>query len=645
MPKTKEIPIDKDEQKKLVDQFELEYQLCYKKTQSKRATALKRLKLYNNQKRDQSKVGDPLLFAIFNTVLAALYNDRLSVRWEGKEDGDDEIAENLTAMAKHDYLLMEKDELDYDWIWDTGFFGEGHILLSDFDKKAIVPIAESIDPMCFIKDPRCESINGNQRGFGAAKFLGREICLAKYEMEAANKDLKTPVYFNIDGTKLKKDKDVKDLSDEAKQQRAEAQGKDSSLIDEEALTENYEYKLIQWFTHIKGKKYLLTFANNRQTLIRYQELDNDKWPVLERRLFPMSHGDVVSIPDLIEDKQRARSVMINLGMESAKADLYPMYLFDKSKITNPRDLDFDFNKFVPIKGDVDKAVRPIQKSVFHQQVNLILNLLDMSAQKAVASPDVAQGVQPKEDRTLGETEMVVGGKNLRHSLAAKIFGWSEKRFWRQWYWLYKKYLINKIDEKIIRLQGPLSPFRRKLTRENLIAKIDPDVFVESESISEYNQDKEFAKFSSFAQLVIQDPETNRRYIFRKLGRINGRTTQELALMFPASIDEMRAEDENQKIADNKLPMVNAMDDDIIHIEIHNKATDTGAKLAHIEAHKRMLMAKKENPEIFPQESPMDVQPVELPKAGGAGSNRREATTRGQQGQQGGEKSQPAEVSA
>ena len=55
-----------------------------------------RLKLNNNQKRDKSAVGDPLLFTIHQTVLASLYDDKLMVSHEGREAGDDEIAENLT---------------------------------------------------------------------------------------------------------------------------------------------------------------------------------------------------------------------------------------------------------------------------------------------------------------------------------------------------------------------------------------------------------------------------------------------------------------------------------------------------------------------------------------------------------------------
>jgi hypothetical protein len=41
----------------------------------------------------------------------------------------------LTDLAAHDYGVMEKDELDYDWDWDACFFGRGLLLLSEFDRS------------------------------------------------------------------------------------------------------------------------------------------------------------------------------------------------------------------------------------------------------------------------------------------------------------------------------------------------------------------------------------------------------------------------------------------------------------------------------------------------------------------------------
>ena len=595
-------------EKKFLDQFASEFNLCYDSTQTKRIRSLKRLKLFNNQRRDEAKVGDPLLFAIHQTVLANLYADRLSVVFGANEEGDAEVAENLTALAENDYRVMEKDILDYEWDWDACFFGEGYMLQHEFDRQTKTPIAELWDPMATILDPRRSSINGNQVGAGAAMFFGREVTMSKAQM------IKSGNYFNLH--KIRKDKDLKSLTSEASLARRQAKGMEVSDLKEEALTENYEYKIVQWFTHVDGKKYLTAVANNRNLIIRYQELNVEKWPLLERRIFPMSHGDVVSIPDLVEDKQRARAIMINLGMDSAIADLYSMYLFDKRKFANNQNFDFEFNKWIPVKGSVQGAAEPLQKSLFHQQVNLILNMLDTAAQKAVATPEVAQGVQPRVDRTLGETREVLAGKDTRHSLGAKIFGWSERRFWQQHYFIYKRSFKEELDKKVIRIQGPLAPAWRELTKDNVIAKVDPDVSIEVASIAEAERIKKFREFAQFAQIVIQDPTVNRRFTFRKLGQLNGLKKQTMVLMFPATIDEMRAEDENLKINKKELPKVNPLDEDIIHLEIHNKAADNKVKLVHCEAHKQMMMYKKEHPEQFPQEQmPMiNFKPVGAPGA-------------------------------
>jgi hypothetical protein len=574
---------------------------------------LRRLKIYNNQARDESKVGDPLLFTVFQTVFAALYDDRLSAVFEGNDEGDQDTAENLTDLAEHDYRVMQKDEADYDWIWDACFFGRGLLLLNEFDRSpgVMAPVTEVIDPVMWLRDPRATSVNGDQRGRGAMRFGGREISLAKWEMEAI------PGYKNLD--KLKKAKEYDSATDEVKQQRRAAHGASDTRNEEEALEENYEYTLLEWFTTVGGKKKIITTANGNKLVVREQEIDGDRWPIIDRTLFPVSHDwDGVSIPDLIEDKQRARAKMINLGLDAAIADLHPMYLYNKKKIRNKNDLNFAFNKMVGVSGDVNNAVVPMNKaSAVTQQVEYINNVLDVAAQKAVAAPEIAQGVSPAQQRTLGENELVAAARSARSSLSAAIFGWSERRFWNQWYWLYKKHFKDDIDEKIIRIKGPLATSWRTLTRENLVAEVDPDVYVESLRVAEANRKRDFAEFSAFAQIAMQDPQTNRRYLLRRLGRISRLKSAELFLMFPPTIDELKAEDENQHLNDNKFVELSAFDDDAVHLEKHKDAASTPATMAHIEAHKKMMMHKRENPQAFPrpalQQPGMDLNPVSAPQ--------------------------------
>jgi hypothetical protein len=117
------------------------------------------------------------------------------------------------------------------------------------------------------------------------------------------------------------------------------------------------------FTTVNGKKKIITTANGGKLVVREQEISGDRWPIIDRSLFPVSHDwDGVSISDLIEDKQRARAKMINLGLDAAIADLHPMYLYNKKKICNKNDLSFAFNKMVGVSGDVNNAVMPMTKA-------------------------------------------------------------------------------------------------------------------------------------------------------------------------------------------------------------------------------------------------------------------------------------------
>lgn len=605
---TSEEVLDQDELIAL--QVQEEWTVAYRAQEGKMQEQLRRLKLYNNQSRKKDKVGDPLLFTVFQTVLAALYDDRLISRWEGNEEGDTETAENLTALAEHDYRVMHKDEVDYDWIWDTCFFGRGLMLLHEFDRTegVMAPVPEVIDPMLWLRDPRASSVNGDLRGRGAMRFGGREINLSKSEMMAI------PGFYNLD--QLKKEKSPKNLTNQARQERQAAQGRDHARFMEDSLTENYEYNLTEWFTHIDGEKYIVTLANDRKVVVRKQKIKGNKWPIIDRTLFPIAHDwDGVSIPDLIEDKQRARSIMINLGMDAAIADLHPMYLYNKNKIRTETDLDFAFNKAIPVDGDPNSAYLPMQKSnAVTVQVQNILNMLDVAAQKAVSAPEVAQGVQPAEQRTLGENELVAAARGARMSLAVSVFGWSERRFWRQWYWLYKQHFKSDIDEKVVRIRGTLSTAWRTLNKDNITSRVDPDVYIESVRVAEAQRQREFQQLSNFVQLAMQNPEVNMRYLMRKLGRTSGIDTDELMLMFPPTIDELKSQDENQLLNENTFVEGSPYDDHIVHLEKHRDANPTPATLAHIEFHKNMMSLMRDNGLLErPQQGTNEVRTPEQPQ--------------------------------
>lgn len=585
---------EKKDFKSLIEQVETEYQLGWWAFKPKFDEFGVRLKLYNNQKRDKEAVGDPLLFTIHQTVLASLYDDRLGVTFVAREQGDEDVAENDTILAEYDAGEMEKDMLDYNWDWDATFYGTGLVCLMEFDRDRMLPIPEYWNRMTTIVDPRATSVNGDLRGRGRARFMGREVRLTKYDMDEAG------VYFNHASLK-NETKDLRSFTDEAETLSQDARGYQQTSKFTGLKGDNVDHRVLEWFTIWNGKRVFVTLAENRKKVIRFHELKTKDIPIIDRRIYPLPNSfDGISIPDLVEDKQRARAVLQNLGLKGAKANLHPMYLFNTNKIKNRADLNFDFNKFVGVDGAVDGAIQVMPKDQVKQEVGYIMDVLDSAAQKATSTPDIQQGVQSDTKRTATELSLQNQKVDTRYSLGAKIFGWSEKRFWRQWHNLYKEHFKDGIDEKIVRVAGALGADYRPFRREDIVSKTDMDVSVESRVLSEAKRFNKSRDFEGYLSVIAQDPNSNLRYGFKKLGKLKGLKKDEIDLLLPPIVEELRAEDENKLLEKDEIVEVLPTDDHITHLEIHNKLSDTPAKYAHIQAHKRAMLLARVRPDIIPQ---------------------------------------------
>lgn len=599
--------------KPLIDQIEREYRLAYDNMKPKWDEWEVRLKLYNNQKRDKEAIGDPLIFTIHQSVLAALYTDRLTSSFEAREDGDYERTEQLNPMAEFDYDEMEKDIIDYDWDWDTLFFGVGYTLMMEFDGEAQVPVPEVLDPMTVLMDPWAKSTQGvGRKHAGAAQFFGWEAGATIRELKDAG------VYFNLKNLKQDTGADpIRSLIDRNHDARNEAHGlanvRNKSY---QLLGDNRRHRVLNWITWYNGDLCFVTLAEDRSKVIRFQKLPRKIIPVVQRNLFPISHElHGVSIPDLVEDKQRARAVLQNLALKKAKLDVLPRYLYNSLKIKNRRDLDPEFNKHIAIEGDPSGAITPVQTNAVKAEVQYILDLLDTSAQRATATPEQQQGVPSTQRRTLGELQLVDANVDTRYSLAARIFGWSEKRFWQEWYFLYKEYFADTVDEKMVRIAGVGGPSWKKLTRENIIATVDPDVKIESKVIVDSERRQELATYRAYVGDIIADPNANVRYAFKHLGKLSGLRRDHIDRLLPQTPDELQADAENEALAKNQKAVVLPTDDDLTHLIMHDSAPDTPAKYAHINAHKRALLLKKTRPELFDQQGAFG-----MPDAGGGGMN-------------------------
>lgn len=595
----------------LTDQIKRERDFSRKSLDPKKDTWRNRLKLYNNQKKEAEANGDPLMFTVFQTVLASLYEDELSVGFNGTSEGDYEVAKNIEQMAESDRPRMELDELEYDYAWNACFFGRSYMLMQRFDRKAQIPVPEVIDPLTIERDPFANSVNGKGRDRkGASRFFGIERFVVPSELTEEQG------FFNVDKLTKTPEEDFTG-ADKDRQARADASGRSFERSQTE-LGCNTEYPVYQWFTHWKvmeeeeiedpktGQINTVQYENVRKvevwltadlkTVIKFEILKdyNGKhctdWPIIDRPLYPTAQDwDGVSIPDLTEDKQRTRAAIINLTVQGLKADLFPMYIYDKRKITNRNDLNFAFNKMVPSDGEVTNAITPMNKANPRMDmVSFVLDTLDQSAQRATATPEVQQGMVSGQARTLGELNLVAAKVDTRFTLSMKIWGWSAKRFWKRWWEQYMENMADDIDEKVIAISGVLGTSSRTFKKADLSLKGDPDITIESKIISESKRAMKLQSFTDISSIYAESGIINLTYQARKHFELAGLGKDEIEMLLPPSVDELVAEGENRELSQDKTTSIAEMDNHQVHIMVHARAKQTKALVAHIQAHQKAL---------------------------------------------------------
>lgn len=594
----------------LIKQIEVEYTLAHEHQRPELKKNLSYLKLYNNQKKNPELVSDVSLFSIMQTVLAALYVNSMNVVFDGNNDGGEDKAENVNDLAKYDHKNMQKHVLDYFWIFDACFLGYGLIGMEEFDREKMIPVPSYIDGMTFLRDPKATSPNGLMNGQGAMRFGGMPIEISKMDLNSKNG------YFDYDQISIEDEFDsmVKDAQNE----RDSASGFENTLnkdLSTKDMGDNILYPALKWYTHYKGDKVKVILANNRTKVIKFEVLGKHnkvKWPIIHRPLFPSSKSwSGTSIPDLIEDKQRHKSVLMNLSLRSVKSELYPIMLYAEGRIKNKADLKrMHERKLIGIKGegDVRNAAAPLNKATPRMDlVDFILSSLDQSAQIATGSPEMQQGQLSDKSRTLGELNMVQSNVTKRHTLASRIFSWSEEEFWLMWYGLYMKHFHDGIDEKMIKISGAYGNIYKTLTKEEVTFLSDPDVTIEDSNTNDAKNARERILMSNYGNVVFSDPTANHRWFRKKLGKINGLKHDELERLYPLTIDELLAIEENSKLSKNEIVKVSPNDNHEAHIEQHYKALKTKATESHIRGHRIMQQVRKNQPELFDDQDNVNLQ--------------------------------------
>ncbi|MCP3684655.1 MAG: hypothetical protein GY861_18465 [bacterium] len=558
------------------------------------------LNIYYNQDKEAMTVSDNMMYSTQDTMMAALYDDQPRVRWVKRDNQDEELAENLTFLTEYDYDLMDMDSIRYSWIWNALFFGRSLVMMLEWDSKNKCPVPEIMNPMTTFRDPKATSVNGDSKGRGATRFLGFEVIMTNKDIE------QNKAYKEIDPDALKNEKIPINSGEDFSQQRdrrSQAEGHTNFYQDdqEDFKGDNRSFPILRWFTSWKGKKVMVELANGVSEIIRYKVLSTEYWPFIDRSMSPQPDSwDGVSVAGLTEDKQRANARMINATLHSVETAINPRYIYDKRVIRNKRALqEWKFNKYVPADGPVGAALTPIPKDVPPiGVVDWTVQSLRSIGQTAAATPNIQQGQVSSENKTATEIASVQQNVDQRFSKISKVFGWSERDFWEEWYRMYKRHM-GSFEEKVVAIRGVQGEAMRTLKKDDIISKnLDPIVKVESSVLSEAKRLNQLQADTNLFSVLSGVPDTNIRFLAKEIAKDSKKDASEIDRLFPPTPDEKVAREENELVLKGKVaPPAEVGQDHAMHRMLHAKLDESKKKDQHMKTHDAAEMLEVQNPDL------------------------------------------------
>jgi hypothetical protein len=566
------------------------YDESFEFLQSRKTRQVSQLVLLNNLQRGDENIASTLLLTLFNRILSNLYDDKMQVKFIPGEELDQKKVNSLNILAQNDYREMEKNKLDYDWSWDTLFFGRGFMETLRFDKARKIMQPHVINPLVFGYDPYFDKSQD-------WRYYWKWITKSRPQI---NKLISQGKITGIsDARELPSGIDPYLWDYKIKREQAKLVTPQSN--------DSYQgdiYQILEYFGYDdKGDKYVYWLDRDFSKILYQEKLDlrdgedgkESKWPIVVKEAFREPHSSVVfSVADLLEDKHRARSVLLNLAFLAAKDKANPLYQYDPDKVKDPTQLfSRQIYQHIPV-SDVTSSIAPLNtQEPLSPGLSAFMQVLSQEANDPVGT-GMALAPAKKGKQSATETAIQQQLNDLAQSLQSKVMQFGEKEFWIDWYSRYKRY-SKQGDEKIATIVGVKGMTFEKIDLGDIRTKYPPGINIYSAKEAEY---KELVLRRDLATLRPQLAESlgpDGIKAFDKYVLLPKFLTdpQTIELILPKTIDEIKAEEENESINDNSLPQVSETDNHISHIAVHYMAKNTWAKWVHIAWHEELLAMQKQ----------------------------------------------------
>ena len=584
------------------------YEESFQFLQERKRRQVSQLVLLNNLQRGDQNIASTLLLTLFNRVLSSLYDDKMQVKFLPSQGILQEQINSYNSLAQSDYLEMGKAKLDYDWAWDTLFFGRGYMETLRFNKKRKILEPCVINPLMFGYDPYFEEPQ-------EWRYYWKWLTKTKWEIKKLIEQGIITGIKRVEELPSGVDPylwDYKVKREAAK--KATSPASDTQIGDVFQILEYYGYndegdRCVYWLDRDRSKilfEEKLDLKDGEQIVAPNGELvdTGSKWPIVIKEAFREPHSSVVfSIADLLEDKHRAKSVLLNLAFIAAKDRANPLYGYNPDKV---RDITQFFsrqiNQHIPM--DDETAAWPLN-TADPMSTGLLdfISLLTTEANEPVGTGQVLQPEMGIGKGTATEAAITQQLNDMAQSLQSKVMQFGEAEFWSHW---WHRYAANadELGTKMANIVGVKGVDSTEIDLKDFNTDFPPGVMVYSAKEAEY---KNLVKRRDMMQMYPQfamtlDPDGMRNFNKHIFFPLMVEDPSLIDVMLPKTLDEIKADEENEQLKREELPEALETDNHSTHIYTHYMVQPkTWATWVHIGDHEDKLNKQKEQSMIMGME--------------------------------------------
>lgn len=544
---------------------------------------LKLLKNRRDKKKNEKLVGDSTLFNNHTALVARSFQSRNQIKLKADKAGAEREVKMLNNALNEDMETSSMKALRYYIYYDKFATGVAIVSRVWWDGVYKRNIFSTVSPLTWIPDPQWDYFTGNYR------YSGFYFIKTRAELEAEG--------YDVDGLLTKS-------YTEASQDKKERQQRIVWLQPDVQYGKDV-FDVYLHFTHVNGKKVYSLSANFDDVLLMIGECTpnnavEEKHP--EAICFPLAFYYWKPDRDnpfwdrpanYIRDVQLQKAEIANLRLNKMRAELYPMYLFNKDFVSS-KDLAFGFNKGIPVSTWLDWAsvnlsniVAPIQKDLRVDTSFAVEQSLDRQVEKSTSIWEVVQGTTPWRKETLGTNQLVQTNTDVNLSLNEEIHNIGDEQFITIWFGGYYNNFTSW-DKKLVFAGSSTASTPMVLRKSDFIYEWNLSISIESNIASEERKRKEAAASVQVSWLIM--PSINQASKIMYLRHIADRswmpaeTIEEILISTPSM---MKQEMENEALKENVYVPIDADDNDEEHLVAMWASIDTEAfeahKLSHIMA--------------------------------------------------------------